>query len=137
MDRDGKGYEAFELSLDVNLMGALRTARAFMPAMVARGWGRVVNVSSIWGSFAKGLGGPPGYSVSKAALNALTVQLAREAGGGILVNAMCPGWVRTRMGGSNASRSPAEGADTAIFLATLPDDGPTGGFFSDRTPIAW
>ena len=126
-----------EEGLAVNLMGPLRTARAFMPAMAERGWGRVVNVSSGWGAFSRGLEGPAAYAVSKAALNALTVRLARDAGSGVKVNCMCPGWVQTRMGGEGANRPVAEGADTAVWLATLPDDGPSGGFFRDRKPIDW
>lgn len=129
--------EPMEEGLAVNLMGPLRTARAFMPAMAERGWGRVVNVSSGWGAFSRDLEGPAAYAVSKAALNALTVRLAREAGTGVKVNCMCPGWVQTRMGGEGANRPVAEGADTAVWLATLPDDGPTGGFFRDRKPIDW
>jgi len=105
--------------------------------MSARGYGRIVNVSSGWGSFAEGMGGPGLYGVTKAALNALTVRLAKELPSTVKVNAMCPGWVRTRMGGQSATRSPDEGADTAIWLATLSDDGPTGGFFRDRKPIEW
>lgn len=101
------------------------------------GWGRIVNVSSGWGSFAEGLAGPGAYGVAKASLNALTKALPRDLPPGVKVNAMCPGWVRTRMGGAGATRSPEEGADTAIWLATLPDDGPTGGFFRDRKAIAW
>ncbi|MBN36006.1 MAG: 20-beta-hydroxysteroid dehydrogenase [Rhodospirillaceae bacterium] len=133
-------------SLGVNLLGTLETSRAFVPAMIERGWGRVVNVSSAWGSFAEGLEGAPAYAVTKAALNALTVHLAREAGPAVLVNAMCPGWVNTRMGVDSApwdpsglmpDTPPSAGADTALFLATLPDDGPTGGFFREREPLAW
>jgi len=75
--------------------------------------------------------------VTKAALNALTVRLAREAGDGVLVNSMCPGWVRTRMGSDAATRSVEEGADTAFYLATLADGGPSGQFFKDRKPAAW
>jgi NAD(P)-dependent dehydrogenase (short-subunit alcohol dehydrogenase family) len=96
-----------------------------------------VNVSSGSGSFAEGLEGPAVYAVSKAALNALTVRLASEARGDVKVNAVCPGWVRTRMGGSAAPRSVEEGADTIAWLATLPADGPTGGFFRDRQRIRW
>ena len=81
--------------------------------------------------------GSPAYRISKTALNALTVILAAElAGSGILVNTMSPGWVRTDMGGSGAPRSVTQGADTAVWLATLPDDGATGGFFKDREPIS-
>lgn len=124
-------------SIAVHLTGPLRLIRALVPNMVARGYGRIVNVSSGWGSFAEGMGGPGAYGVTKAALNALTVRLAKELPSAVKVNAMCPGWVRTRMGGEGATRTPDEGADTAVWLATLPDDGPTGGFFRDRKPIEW
>ena len=80
----------------------------------------------------------PAYRISKTALNALTRIVAAEFhGSNILVNSMCPGWVRTAMGGDGAPRTPEQGADTALWLATLPDDGPTGGFFRDRQPIPW
>ena len=83
-------------------------------------------------------GGRAAYRISKTALNALTrVLAADEAGSGVLVNSLCPGWVRTRMGGESAPRSVEEGADTAVWLATLPDDGPSGGFFRNREPIPW
>ena len=121
----------------VNVRGAWQAARAFAPGMATRGWGRIVNLSSGWGSFAEGLGGPAAYSVTKAALNALTVSLAHALPSTIKVNSMCPGWVRTRMGGENASLSPEEGADTAIWLATLPDHGPSGGFYRSRRRIPW
>lgn len=124
-------------SIAVHLTGPLRLASLLAPGMIERGFGRIVNVSSGYGSFAEGLGGPELYGVTKAALNALTVRLAAELPDPIKVNAMCPGWVRTRMGGEEATRSPDEGADTAVWLATLPADGPTGGFFRDRKPIAW
>jgi NAD(P)-dependent dehydrogenase (short-subunit alcohol dehydrogenase family) len=105
--------------------------------MLERGYGRIVNVSSGWGSFAEGLEGPASYSVTKAALNALTVSLARTLRGDVKVNSCCPGWVRTRMGGREADLSPAEGADTIVWLATLPPEGPSGGFFRARQRIAW
>jgi NAD(P)-dependent dehydrogenase (short-subunit alcohol dehydrogenase family) len=124
-------------SIDVHLTGPFRLIRALVPSMIARGYGRIVNVSSGWGSFAEGMGGPEAYGVTKAALNALTVRLAKELPPSVKVNAMCPGWVRTRMGGEAATRTPEEGADTAVWLATLPDSGPTGGFFRDRKPIEW
>jgi NAD(P)-dependent dehydrogenase (short-subunit alcohol dehydrogenase family) len=124
-------------SIAVHLAGPLHLIRALAPKMVERGYGRIVNLSSGWGSFAEGMGGPGMYGVTKAALNALTVRLANELPSAVKVNAMCPGWVRTRMGGQGATRSPDEGADTAVWLATLPDDGPTGGFFRDRKPIEW
>ena len=124
-------------SIAAHVTGPIRLIRALVPDMVARGYGRIVNVSSGWGSFAEGMGGPGAYGVTKAGLNALTVRLSKELPPAIKVNAMCPGWVRTRMGGPGADRTPDEGADTAVWLATLPDDGPTGGFFRDRKPIEW
>jgi NAD(P)-dependent dehydrogenase (short-subunit alcohol dehydrogenase family) len=124
-------------SIAVHLAGPLRLIRALTPGMIARGYGRIVNLSSGWGSFAEGMGGPGLYGITKAALNALTLRLSKELPASIKVNAMCPGWVRTRIGGESASRSADEGADTAVWLATLPDDGPTGGFFRDRKPIKW
>lgn len=128
--------KTFLRALEVNLMGAFRTCRAFVPPMVRRGYGRVVNVSSGGGSFGEGLGPAP-YAVSKAALNALTVKVAQAVRGNVKVNAMCPGWVRTDMGGPGAPRSAAEAVDTLVWLATLPEDGPNGGFFRDRQPIPW
>jgi NAD(P)-dependent dehydrogenase (short-subunit alcohol dehydrogenase family) len=129
--------EELQATFDTNFWGAGWTCRAWIPAMIERGYGRVVNVSSGAGSFAEGLEGPAAYAISKAALNALTVRLAREASGDVKVNAACPGWVRTRMGGSGAPRTVEQGADTIVWLATLDRDGPTGGFFRDRKPIAW
>lgn len=129
--------EHFRAAVEVNLLGALWCCRAFVPAMVAREYGRVVNVSSGWGSFAEGLDGPASYSITKAALNALTLSLARSTIGDVKVNACSPGWVRTRMGGAGADRSPEEGAEVIVWLATLPHDGPDGGFFQDRETLAW
>lgn len=124
--------------MQVNFRAAYMLARRLVPAMIDNGYGRVVNVSSGWGSFARGLGGPAAYSISKAALNALTVILAREAPGDtVKVNAADPGWVRTRMGGDNAPEMPEDAADTIVWLATLPHDGPTGGFFHRRKPTEW
>jgi NAD(P)-dependent dehydrogenase (short-subunit alcohol dehydrogenase family) len=124
-------------SIAVHLTSPIRLIRSLVPKMVAGGYGRIVNVSSGWGSFAEGMGGPGDYGITKAALNALTVRLAKELPPAVKVNAMCPGWVRTRMGGAGATRTPEEGADTAVWLATLSEDGPTGGFFRDRKPIGW
>ena len=128
--------ETFRRALEINTVGPFRTCRAFVPTMIERGHGRVVNVSSGGGSFGEGLG-PAAYAVSKAALNALTVKVAQALRGDVKANAMCPGWVRTEMGGSAAPRSPEEAVDTLLWLATLPPDGPNGGFFRDRRPIPW
>jgi len=129
--------EKIEESLRINTIAVLDMIRFWLPLMRERNYGRIVNLSSGWGSFAEGLSGPVGYSLSKAALNALTMIVARNLPPNIKINSMCPGWVRTRMGGAGADRSPEEGADTALWLASLPSDGPNGGFFRDRKPISW
>ena len=129
--------EGFSTSMRVNVEGPFDLIRLLVPGMIERDYGRIVNLSSGWGSFAEGLSGPAAYSVSKAALNALTVKLAHSLPSTVKVNSMCPGWVRTRMGGQNAVRSPEEGAQTAIWLAMLDQDGPTGKFFRDKQVIAW
>jgi NAD(P)-dependent dehydrogenase (short-subunit alcohol dehydrogenase family) len=124
-------------SMEVHLFGPLALCRALVPGMVARGYGRVVNATSGYGTFSRGLGPDAAYAISKAALNALTVKLASEVRGDVKVNAGCPGWVRTRMGGKGATSSVEEGADTIIWLATLPAAGPNGGLFRNRRPVAW
>jgi NAD(P)-dependent dehydrogenase (short-subunit alcohol dehydrogenase family) len=130
--------EVVARTLDANTLGPLRLIQAVVPAMRARGYGRIVNVSSGLGQISAMGGSWPGYRMSKAALNALTRIVAAEVGSAnIKVNAMSPGWVRTDMGGKDAPRSVAQGADTIVWLATLPDDGPSGLFFEDRKPIAW
>jgi NAD(P)-dependent dehydrogenase (short-subunit alcohol dehydrogenase family) len=133
--------EAVKTTLETNLIGAWRMCKAFIPLMKNNGYGRIVNVSSGAGEFeyiATSGGYWPAYSVSKASLNALTVMLASELSDtNILVNAVCPGWVRTDMGGSNAPRSVQEGAVTPVWLATLPDGGPTGHNFFDKKQISW
>jgi NAD(P)-dependent dehydrogenase (short-subunit alcohol dehydrogenase family) len=125
-------------TFETNVFGAIAVAQAFVPGMVARRDGRVVNVSSQAGQLASMRTYAPAYSMSKAALNAFTRQLAAATrGAGVLVNSACPGWVRTDMGGPGAPLSVAEGADTIVWLATLGADGPTGGFFSRRKRIEW
>lgn len=124
--------------LDINVLGTVWMCQAFIPGMVARGYGRVVNVSSSCGSFARGLSCDESpYAVSKAAVNAITLKLAEEVKGNIKINAVDPGWVRTRMGGEHAPRSIEEGADTIVWAATLPAAAPTGAFFRDRSPLGW
>lgn len=125
-------------TLETNLFGAVRMCREAVPLMKKLRYGRIVNMSSGLGQMHQMGEGSPAYRVSKAALNALTKTLAAEvAGSGILVNSMSPGWVRTDMGGEQAPRSVEEGADTAVWLAMLPSNGPTGQFFRDRQPIPW
>jgi len=124
-------------AMETNTLGAWRTCRAFVPLLRRGGNGRIVNVSSGAGSLASMGGGTPAYKVSKVALNALTRMLAAELGStGILVNAVDPGWTATDMGG-HGGRSVEEGASGVVWAATLPDDGPTGGFFYDGEPEAW
>jgi NAD(P)-dependent dehydrogenase (short-subunit alcohol dehydrogenase family) len=122
--------------LEVNTFGPWRLIEALLPLLRKSDAPRVVNVSSGAGQLSDMNGGHGAYRVSKAALNALTRTLAWDERD-IKVNAMCPGWVRTDMGGPGATRSVEEGADTAVWLATLSDDGPTGGFFRNRKPIPW
>jgi NAD(P)-dependent dehydrogenase (short-subunit alcohol dehydrogenase family) len=128
----------FRDTLETNVLGPLRMIQVILPLMKKQGYGRIVNMSSGQGQLSDMGVGTPAYRVSKTALNALTRTTAAELhGSGILVNAMCPGWVRTDMGGSGAPRSVEQGADTALWLATLPDKGPSGGYFKDRKPIPW
>jgi NAD(P)-dependent dehydrogenase (short-subunit alcohol dehydrogenase family) len=122
--------------LETNLFGVLRLTKAMLPLLAKSEHPRVVNVSSGAGQLGEMGGGNHGYRISKTALNAVTKLTAAE-GNGLLANSMCPGWVRTDMGGDSAPRSVQEGADTAVWLATLADDGPSGGFFRDRKPIPW
>lgn len=125
-------------TMETNLLGPVRLIQAAAPLMREQEYGRIVNISSGAGQLSDMGSGYPAYRMSKSALNALTrIAAAELSGGNVKVNAMCPGWVRTDMGGPTADRSPEEGADTALWLATLADDGPTGGFFRDRKPIPW
>ncbi|WP_405012558.1 SDR family NAD(P)-dependent oxidoreductase [Kitasatospora sp. NBC_01539] len=124
-------------TLETNLFGAWSVTQAFLPLLRRSPHPRVVNVSSESGSLAGMGGGTPAYGVSKAALNALTRKLADELRpDGILVNAVCPGWVATDMGGPGG-RPVTEGAAGIVWAATLPDSGPTGGFHRDGRPLAW
>jgi NAD(P)-dependent dehydrogenase (short-subunit alcohol dehydrogenase family) len=122
--------------LEVNTFGPWRLIEAFLPLLRESDVPRIVNVSSGAGQLSEMDGGRAAYRLSKAALNALTRTLASDERW-VKVNTMCPGWVRTDMGGQAASRSVEQGADTAVWLATLPHDGPSGGFFRDRRPIPW
>ncbi len=125
-------------AIEANFLGAWRLCEVAIPLMQRGGYGRIVNVSSGMGALEDMGGGSPGYRVSKTALNALTRILSSELrGSGILVNSICPGWVQTDMGSSGAPRPVEDGADALVWAATLPNNGPTGGFFRDRRPIAW
>jgi NAD(P)-dependent dehydrogenase (short-subunit alcohol dehydrogenase family) len=142
LDREEKGttvnLDAVRRTLETNVLGAWRVAQAFAPLLTRSGRGRVVNISSQLGQLKDMGDGYPGYRVSKAALNALTRIFADALrGSGVLVNSACPGWVKTDMGGPDAPGSVEQGADTPVWLATLPDNGPTGGFFQNRRPIPW
>jgi NAD(P)-dependent dehydrogenase (short-subunit alcohol dehydrogenase family) len=129
--------EVVHRAFETNLFGAWRTTQAGLPLLRRSSHGRIVNVSSGAGSLSGMGAGSPAYSVSKAALNALTRILAAELrGDGILVNAVCPGWVATDMGGPGG-RPVEQGAASVMWAVLLPDDGPTGGFFRDGRPVAW
>ena len=128
----------FEATWRTNTFGPFLLTRRLVPLLRASRRARVVNVSSGAGQISSMRGYAPSYSVSKAALNAVTVLFAHALRrDGVLVNCVDPGWVRTDMGGPSATRSVEEGAAGIVWLATLPDDGPTGGFFHDRKRIDW
>ena len=141
----GEFISFFDTNLDVvkktmetNLYGPFLLYQAVVPFMKKNRYGRIVNMSSGLGQLAKMGSGYTAYRLSKAALNALTCILASESkDDNILVNSVNPGWVRTDMGGPMAPRDVAEGVDTVVWLAMLPEDWPTGKFFRDRTEIMW
>jgi NAD(P)-dependent dehydrogenase (short-subunit alcohol dehydrogenase family) len=124
-------------AFETNVIGAWRVTEAVLPLLRRSPSARIVNVSSGAGALSDMGGGTPAYRTSKAALNALTRILAAELRGErILVNAICPGWVATDMGGAGG-RPVSEGAAGIVWAVELPDDGPTGGFFRDGRPLAW
>ncbi|HEY9763978.1 MAG TPA: SDR family oxidoreductase [Trichocoleus sp.] len=132
------GLDSIRAAMETNVYGPILLAQAFIPLMKRQNYGRIVNVSSGLGQLSEMGGGYTAYRLSKTALNAATRILASELeGSNIKVNAVCPGWVQTDMGGPNAPRTPEQGADTIAWLATLPDDAPSGLFWRDRTPIPW
>ena len=135
-----------EKTLQTNVMGPLMLCQNCVALMKAGGYGRIVNMSSALGSLSEMVDpdsaydgvGAPAYRLSKVALNAVTTLIAKEVRGeNILVNSASPGWVRTDMGGDQAPLTPEQGADTPVWLATLPDGGPTGGLFRERRQIPW
>ena len=128
--------ETLRRTMEVNVYGALRVTQALLPLMPRDG-ARIINVSSGMGQLSEMNGGWPAYRISKTALNALTRIFADELKEtGIRINSVCPGWVKTDMGGPNAERTPEKGSETIVWLATEPSV-PTGGFFRDKKPIAW
>ena len=132
-DSPARVLEAF----NNNSLSAYRMMDAVLPLMNAGGYGRIVNVSSGMGSLDDMGGGYAPYRISKTAMNAMTGIFHARASQNVKVNSVCPGWVRTEMGGSSATRSIDRGVSGIIWAATLPDDGPSGGFFRDGKPIAW
>ncbi|HRX72133.1 MAG: SDR family oxidoreductase [Candidatus Competibacteraceae bacterium] len=130
--------ETLTATLKTNVYGPLLLAQELTPLMKQQHYGRIVNVSSGMGQLSDMGGRSPAYRISKTALNALTRILAAETQGfNILVNSVCPGWVRTDIGGPNAERTVEQGASGIVWAATLPDNGPNGGFFRDGQPIPW
>ncbi len=127
----------FENTLRTNTLGPLLVAQAFQPFLAKSATPRIINVSSGSGQLADGADGwAPAYSISKTALNGVTVQLA-AALPKFAINSVCPGWVRTDMGGAGANRSVAQGADTIVWLAAEAPQNLTGKFLRDRKPIPW
>ncbi len=130
--------DSIRATLETNTIGPLELIRRVVPFMIENRYGRIVNVSSGLGQLSTAGALWIGYRISKISLNALTKIFAEELKGiNVLVNSASPGWVRTRMGGEAATSTPEQGADTIVWLATLPDGGPSGGFFGDRQPVAW
>jgi NAD(P)-dependent dehydrogenase (short-subunit alcohol dehydrogenase family) len=130
--------ERVKATLDANLLGAWRCCTAVIPEMLRNGYGRIVNVTTHMAMLSTMAKGSPAYRVSKTGLNALTLILADEfRGSNILVNAASPGRVDTRLAYGAAERTPTEAADTFVWLATLPDDGPTGQILHGRHPMDW
>jgi NAD(P)-dependent dehydrogenase (short-subunit alcohol dehydrogenase family) len=139
-ERDGNGLEAdldvIRSTLEVNTFGPLRLVQLLAPLLVTGA--QVIHVSSGMGQLSDMGGASPAYRISKTALNAVTRILAAElAARGIAVNSVCPGWVRTDMGGASATRPVEKGAETIVWLALQGANGPSGGFFRDKQPIPW
>ena len=129
--------EDFYNTMQINLTAPFDIIQLIAPTMVKQDYGRIVNITSDFGSFNDGLPGPVSYSVSKAALNALTMNVARTLPDTVKVNSVHPGWLKTDMGGPDAPQPITDGVKTPVWLATLPDDGPTGLFFHDKQIKQW
>jgi NAD(P)-dependent dehydrogenase (short-subunit alcohol dehydrogenase family) len=130
--------ETLRLTLETNAFAPLLLARLFIPMMEEQNYGRVVNVSSRMGQIGQLNNYAPSYRLSKLLLNGITRLLADAVRGkNVLVNAVCPGWVRSDMGGAGAPRSLEQGAGGIVWAATLPEGGPSGGFYYDGREIVW
>ena len=140
-EADADPLEELEIvrdTMQTNVYGPLLLSRLAIPIMKSRRHGRIVNLSSSMGSLTEMGAGYIAYRLSKAGINVVTRVLAAETEGmGILVNSVDPGWVQTGMGGGAATRTLYKGAETVVWLATIPDGGPSGLFFRDRKPIPW
>ena len=135
---EGTETEVLRRAMETNLYGPHRMIRALLPLLRGSAHARIVNVSTGMAGLEEMGAGVPAYRVSKTALNALTrVTAVETAKDKILVNAVCPGWVRTEMGGAGANREIPEGAASIVWAATLPEGGPSGGFFRDGQPLPW
>lgn len=142
LDQNGRVLETpvdlYRITMETNVYGPLMLCQALIPLMLERNYGRVVNVSSGAGQVENMNNDMTAYRLSKIALNGLTLMLANSvAGTNVLVNAGCPGWVRTDMGSPDAPRSVEEGTQGIVWLATLPDGGPHGGLFRDKQQLSW
>jgi NAD(P)-dependent dehydrogenase (short-subunit alcohol dehydrogenase family) len=132
------GLDIIRNTFETNVLGPVHLIQAVLPLMKKQNYGRIINISSELGALHGMGGGYPAYRISKTGINAVTRIFSSELSGlNILVNSMSPGWVKTDMGGNGAPRSVEQGADTAIWLSMLPDDGPTGGFYMDKVSIEW
>lgn len=130
--------DLLDRTMNTNTFGPIRTVQAFLPLLEKASAARVINVSSGYGALDGLSAGVPSYCLSKLALNGATIMLAEALqSSGIAVFAMCPGWVRTDMGGAAAPRTPQQGADTAIWLATEASPQFSGKFFRDRQEISY
>ncbi|HUL42379.1 MAG TPA: SDR family oxidoreductase [Burkholderiales bacterium] len=140
-DDDGSGLEvklsAVRATLETNTLAPLILSQTLVPLLKRSGSGRIVNISSGMGALTDMGGGHAAYRISKSALNAVTKILAAELRGGIAVNSVCPGWVKTDMGGPNAKRDVSQGAETAVWLALEAPHDLTGNFLRDRKVIPW
>ena len=142
LDENISGFEINEKivmeTMETNFYGPLKLCQSFIPLMKKNNYGRIVNFSSTMGALNEMGAGYLAYRTSKTAINVLTRVFSSEVNGfNILINSVCPGWVKTDMGGPNANRTIQQGADTAVWLALLPDNGPTGKFFRNREVIQW